>query len=128
MLKGWTVAYLWCLSMKGASANIFGGDETRGHRRPCSHVETLSSRPRRRTTCLRHNHYNRAWHSATMILLYWRINMCLRQDKSYHCSYIWKIWKRTSVCTCLQTSEKCDSLPKYQELTLLPNKTHEDVT
>ena len=52
--------------IKGVSANLFRGDAAWGHRRPCSHGETLSSRPRRRKMCLRLKHCLWGRQSATL--------------------------------------------------------------
>ena len=44
------------LEMKGDFASIVGDDDIRGHRRPCSHGEPLSSQLRHRKMYLRHKH------------------------------------------------------------------------
>ena len=52
--------------IKGASANLFHGDAAWGHRRPCSHGEPLSDRPRRKKRRLRHKHCHWMRQSATI--------------------------------------------------------------
>ena len=38
--------------VQGASANLFGGGTTRGHRRSSSHKKDLLSQPRHKRSCL----------------------------------------------------------------------------